>query len=123
MTTVALATSVTFAAWAAWLLFAERVRCSNREIVKFHGWRKESMALAEITQIQFHYHAVVGFVSSWEFISRSGRSLLIDGRALGIRPALKALEQTLPGFSLSDFQRKFAAGDVEDTIDVWRSES
>lgn len=113
--------ALAFAAWAAWHALSERVRCSEREIVKRHGWRKESMALPDIAHIKFHYHAVVGFVSCWEFVSRSGSSLLIDGAAHGITAALHALEKNLPGFSLAAFQRQFKEGDVEDTLEVWRA--
>lgn len=81
------------------------------------------MALAEIAQIHFHYHAVVGFVSCWEFVSHSGRSLLIDGGSLGMTAVLKMLENSLVGFSTAEFKRKFAEGDVEDSIEVWRAQA
>ena len=43
-----LVVALALAAWAAWQVLTERVRCSEREIVKRHGWRKESMALAAL---------------------------------------------------------------------------
>lgn len=119
--TAALAVAAAFAAWAAWQVFPERVRCSKRELVKSHGCRKESMPLAEIAQIDFHYHAVVGFVSAWEFVSHSGAKLLVDGDARGIAAALQALEKNLAGFSMAQFKQQFEEGDVEDSIEVWRA--
>jgi hypothetical protein len=108
------------AAWAAWQLLIERVSCVDGEILKWQAWRKDSMSLEELEQINYHYHAVVGFVSCWEFVSRSGRSLSVDGHARGLKVTLQSLESQLPGFSMAEFQRQFAAGDVEDTLEVWR---
>lgn len=78
------------------------------------------MALADMVEINYHYHAVVGFLASWEFVSRSGASLCVAGNAWGMKAALHALEQSLPGFSIAEFERKLQAGDVEDTLEVWR---
>lgn len=118
--TFALLAALVATAWSLWRLLMERVRCSERELVKL-GWRRrEAMALADIARIDFHYHAVVGFVSAWEFVSRSGRSLHVSGDAHGIDAVLRALERYLPGFSIAAFKRELEAGDVEDTIEVWR---
>lgn len=50
-----LALVLAFAAWAAWQVLSERVRCSERELVKRHGWRRESMALPDIAQFQHQF--------------------------------------------------------------------
>ena len=107
--------------WLAWNALPERVRLIEDNLVKTERGRRESMSLAEVDCILFHYHAVVGFVSAWEFVSREGRSLHVDGAALGIRQVVAGLERRLPGFSKAEIDRLFASGDVEDSIEAWRA--
>jgi hypothetical protein len=57
----------------------------------------------------------------WEFIDASANSLTGDDSARGIKELKAALEQVLPGFSSANFERKFRAGDIEDSIDVWKA--
>lgn len=78
------------------------------------------MALSEVSAIKFSYHAVVGFIGVWEFIGNNGRVLCISSEAKGIKETLRQIEIALPGFSLRELERKFQAGDVEDTLDVWQ---
>ncbi|QDH68912.1 hypothetical protein [Marilutibacter alkalisoli] len=106
--------------WGAIVALPERVRLRGDRIVVRRGLRLESIAVADIRAIRFHYHAVVGFVSVWELVSRHGCSLMIEGRAWGARSVLGALEVRLPGFSLQELDRQFEQGDVEDTLELWR---
>ena len=108
-------------AGAIYLLRPEQVFLRDQTILKKHKGRREQMSIVDISEIRYHYHAVVGFVAVWEFVARGGKSLSVDGKAKGIDDVLRGLEKSLPGFSLVDFKRKFDEGDVEDTIDVWRS--
>lgn len=107
--------------WFVWHALPERVRLVDDDIVKTERGRRESMTLTELERILFHYHAVVGFISAWEFVSKDGRSLHVDGAARGIGQLIAGLEQRLPGFSKAEIDRLFELGDVEDSIEVWRA--
>ena len=100
----------------------ENIVCADGILTKTKNKDEESMELSNLYEIKYHYHAVVGFISEWEFIDKYGKSLRVDGEIPGIDKVLAQLEELLPKFSLNEFKKKFDAGDMEDSIDVWRSE-
>jgi hypothetical protein len=110
-----------FIAWVIYQLLPEKVFLRDQTIVKKHRGKIEEMAISEVSEIKYHYHAVVGFVAVWEFIGRNAKRLLVHSEAKGVDHVLSTLEKTLPGFSLSESERKFGEGDVEDVIDVWKA--
>lgn len=81
----------------------------------------EKIDVRNLKRIEYHYHAVVGFVSMWEFIDKDGKSINIDGKTRGLQLVLNQLERTLPGFSLKEWRSMFDDGDVEDSFVVWRA--
>lgn len=103
-----------------WTVY-ERVLLVEGCLVKKHKFKTERMPLVGISKINFHYHAVVGFIAVWEFVDTAGNTLLINAKAIGIKKLIMGLEEKLPGFSKTEFDRKFREGDVEDSIDVWKS--
>lgn len=80
----------------------------------------QRLALSELKEINYHYHAAVGFLSNWEFVDKEGRCLDVDGKAIGMSKVLSILDSSLSGFSLSDFKKQFEDGDIEDVLNVWR---
>src|SRR5688572_7062015 len=101
--------------WIVYYLWPERVVVADGKLIKRHRLRTTNeLSLAELAEIKFHYHAVVGFVGAWEFVSVSGRSFTVGARSNAMPKALVALEGVLPNFSVEDFNRKFREGDVED---------
>ena len=118
---VIVAIGLALIAWIAYQMRPEKVLLRGQTILKKYRGQTEELPLSDISEIKYHYHAVVGFIAVWEFIGKSGRSLLVDAKANGIDDVLTNLEQLLPGFSLADFKRRFDKGDVEDAIDVWKS--
>ncbi len=119
---------VTFViAFITWIIGKGRpdlksLTCANGILTKRDNRGEESIRLSDLSEIKYHYHAVVGFISQWEFINRQGQSLSVDGETPGIETVLSQLEELLPGFSLNEFKTKFDEGDVEDTIHVWSNE-
>ena len=111
---------VAFLAWVIWRLQPDKVAYVEGSILKMARGKKESIALSELSAIKFNYHSVVGFIGIWEFIGAGGQVVYVSSEAKGINEALRQIENALPGFSLDEFERKFRAGDVEDTLDVWR---
>lgn len=109
-----------FIAWIIWALQPEKVFCSDRTLTRKHKGKLESIEIRELVEIKYHYHAVVGFISTWEFINRNGGSLIIDGEAKNISEVLSQLERILPGFSLANLKVMFESADVEDVLDVWK---
>ena len=105
--------------WLVYQLLPEKVYILDQAIVKKHKTTTQRMSLASLSHIKFHYHAVVGFTGVWEFIDINADSLTIDNQAIGMNELKEALQKALPGFSSTDFEKKFREGDVEDTIDVW----
>ena len=110
-----------FIAWAVYPLLPEKVFLRDQAIVRKYKGTVEGIQISEISEIKYHYHAVVGFVAVWEFIGRNSKTLLVGGEAKGIDAVLGNLEKVLPGFSLAEFNRKFDEGDVEDVIHVWKA--
>lgn len=114
---------VVVAATATWLVYTcwpETLRVRNGMLVKRHRLRTETMPLADLESVQFHYQAVVAFACVWDFTDKSGRTLSVGGFTFR-RRLIRQLAQHLPGFSEAEFDRRFAAGDVEDSIEVWRA--
>jgi hypothetical protein len=115
--------AVVFAAllgWVIWRLQPDKVSYVNGVVHVKAGGKKESVALSEVSAIKFSYHAVVGFIGVWEFTTNSGRVVCVSSEARGIKETMPQIEKALSGFSLEEFERKFQAGDVEDTLDVWQ---
>lgn len=110
-----------FIAWVVYQLLPAKVYVRDRTIVKKHGRKVEYMPISDISAINYHYHAAVGFSAVWEFVDRNARSLVVDVEAKGVGAVLGALEKVLPGFALTEFKQKFDAGDVEDSIEVWKA--
>ena len=110
-------------ACVVWQLLPDRTALVADQIVKAIKFRRETMALEDIHRIRFHYHAVVGFISVWEFVASDGRALNLSGTTIGLNRMLRSLEHYLPGFSLGELKRLFDAGDAEDTIEVWQRAS
>ena len=115
------ATGLAAFAWAGYQRLLEKVFLRGHAIVKKHRGDIEQMPIADIAQIRYHYHAVVGFIAVWEFIDKNARSLRVDGDAKGVEDLLAGLEKSLAGFSLADFKRQFDEGGVEEAIDVWKA--
>lgn len=105
--------------WVAWQMWPERVCIRAGQIVRSQRRCRESMPLSEVARVNFHYHAVVGFIGVWEFVAESGITLHISGDAKGIDHVISALEHFLPGFSKARFDEQFRDGDVEDSLEVW----
>ena len=110
-----------FITWAIYPLLPEKISLRDQTIIWKYRGKQEQMPISDISEIKYHYHAVVGFVAVWEFIDRSAKRLLVHGEAKGIETVLSSLENALTGFSLVEFQRKFDEGDVQDVIDVWKA--
>ena len=110
-----------FIAWVVWENQPEKVALTNGSLTKKYKGKEESIEISNLLEIKYHYHAVVGFISTWEFIDKNGGSLKVDGEAKGIVEVFTQLEKILPKFSLNSFKKQFKSGDVEDTIDVWRN--
>lgn len=107
--------------WIVWYLLTEKIFVIDNQILKKHRGHTQRLNLTELKEIKYHYHAVVGFVSVWEFIDYNENSILVDGNAKNIDRALSRLESILPEFTLSSFKKRFEAGDVVDTIEVWEN--
>lgn len=108
--------------WIVYTVWPERVVVADGKIIKRHRFRTtDELPLAELAEIKFHYHAVVGFVGVWEFVAMSGRSFAVETNSNVMPKALVALEGVLPNFSVVAFERRFHEGDVEDTLDVWKA--
>ncbi|GAB1263491.1 hypothetical protein [Aurantivibrio infirmus] len=107
----------------AWNLLPERVYLKEGFIQKKYRGKSEGIKLSELKEILYSYHAVVGFIGVWEFYDINGKELTVDSQALGVKSLLSALEQQLNNFSLKTFQQEFEAGDVEDTIHVWKNKN
>lgn len=109
-----------FMAWILYEFWPDRIVFSAGKIVKKRKWKTEKIPIVELSQIDFHYHAAVGFVCAWEFTSKSGKSLLVEGSGIDGK-LLSDLERHLPNFSVEKFHEQFKDGDVEDTIEVWKA--
>jgi hypothetical protein len=97
-----------------------RIIFSGGHLVKKQNGKSENIALSDLSSIQFHYHAVVGFVGTWEFVSKSGKSILVEAYGIDYT-LLSRLERHVPHFSSKRFHQQFEAGDVADTLEVWKT--
>lgn len=118
---VPLVVATVFLVWMVYLMLSDKVFLLDGKIVKKHKRSTEQLQLSHLSEIKFHYHAVVGFIGIWEFIDKAGASLKVDTNAKGIKELIASLDKELPGFSSKEFDRKFREGDVEDSIDVWKA--
>jgi hypothetical protein len=110
--------SAGFIAWMLYQVWPARIVFAGDKVIKKHKWKKEEIALADLVKIKFHYHAAVGFVCLWEFVSASGTSFLHEANDIDEK-FLARLERHIPNFSAASFYKEFHDGDVVDTIDVW----
>lgn len=107
--------------WFVYVSLPEKVFLRDQMIVRKYGGKQQEMPVSDISEIKYHYHAVVGFVAVWEFIGTNADRLLVDGDAKGVDDLLNVLEKVLTGFSLVRFKRRFDEGDVVDVIDIWKA--
>jgi len=108
--------------WIGWIFLFEKASYKKGILKTTTFWKSASINIDNLSIIKYHYHAVVGFISVWEFIDDQGKSLEINGRAIGLNKVLSQLDNTLSGFSMTRFKQQFESGDVEDTLDVWSSQ-
>lgn len=101
-------------------LWPGTLRIKDGVLLWRHRFKTDSMRLSDLQSVQFHYQAAVAFACAWELTDTSGRTLTV-GSFTFRRALIKQLALHLPGFSESEFDRLFAAGDVEDSLEVWRS--
>lgn len=103
------------------LLWPERLSFKGPYLVKKALWKTERMALAELAKIDFHYEAVVGFTCVWDFTAVSGQVITLSSFRIS-RRLLQRLQAHIPGFSMAAFDEAFQAGDVSDSLELWRAE-
>jgi len=115
------ATLVWLCAYAAYQLQPERVTLRSGAIEKKYKGRTQQVLLDQLSEIRFHYHAVVGFVGVWEFIDVNANCVAVNDEARGMKELKENLERVLPRFSLVEFENKFRHGNLEDSIEVWKS--
>lgn len=101
------------------LLWPERLSFHGPYLRKKALWKTERMPLSELAKIDFHYEAVVGFTCVWEFTSVSGQVISLSSFRIS-RRLLKRLQAHIPGFSVAAFDQAFEAGDVSDSLELWR---
>lgn len=104
------------------LLWPERIVFTKQNITKKAWFKPESFPLADLSEIHFHYHAVVGFECQWEFISVQGQNLTLNSMGLS-RRFVHDIEHYVPRFSAADFYKEFDQGDIEDSLVVWQLSS
>ena len=117
---LALAVVIITLIWLAYTAWPETIRIKDGMLIKRHRFHTEAMRLSDLESVQFHYQAVIAFACSWEFTDKSGRTLSVGGFTFR-RKLIRQLALHLPGFSENEFDRLFAAGDVEDSLEVWRA--
>ena len=117
---IALAVVAVTTVWLVYTCWPETLSIKNGMLVKRHRLHAETMRLADLESVQFHYQAVIAFDCVWEFTDKSGRTLSAGGFTFR-RRLIRQLAQHLPGFTEAEFDQRFAAGDVEDSIEVWRA--
>ncbi len=106
--------------WIIWMLQPEKVVLEDNEIIKKYKGRSQRFNLSGLNQINYHYSAIAGVISVWEFIDVEGHTVKISGDASGINSVIASLEAILPKFSLANFKNQLKAGEIEDTITVWQ---
>ena len=106
----------------------------KRRLMFFFAWTYEgklfvetpdlsvAIPLQEISEIQYHYHAAIGFLAWFEFIYGEGRSVVVDACTRGIMSdVIPTLERVLPGFTGTAIEQCVAHGDVEDSCIIWKA--
>jgi hypothetical protein len=109
-----------------WLLrqfVRDYVYLDGDDLVYRHHGIDDRMAIRDVVRIDYHYHAVVGFIGIYELVARDGRRLLIDERTPGFDHLWRAARQELPGLGPDDRSADIAAGDWEDSVTVWETSS
>jgi hypothetical protein len=81
-------------------IISQKVSLKDATILVKSWRKKKTLALASVSQINFHYHAAVGYLGHWEFVPAQGQPLIVDKDARGMREFLEELEQRLPGSRL-----------------------
>lgn len=119
---LALLVSIAAILYVLVLLWPERLSFKGPYLLKKALWKTERMPLAELAKIEFHYEAVVGFTCVWEFTSLSGQSITLSSFRIS-RRLLYRLQAHIQGFSVAAFDQAFDAGDVSDTLELWRAEN
>lgn len=109
-----------FGGWVIYLIWPARVSFKGGTIIKRHRFKTEKIPLADLAEIQFHYHAAVGFCCVWEFTTKSGKSTLVSHNDINDR-LVSNLERCVPNFSREHFYQMFKDGDIEDTLHVWHA--
>ncbi|MEN0107274.1 MAG: hypothetical protein AAGC84_12710 [Pseudomonas sp.] len=102
------------------LLWPQRLVRDGVDLVKKTGFKRQRLPLADLAQVNFHYDAVVGFSCVWEFVAFNGDTLSLDSWRIN-RRLVRRLQDWLPNFYADDFHHAFAAGDVVDSLAVWRA--
>ncbi len=89
-----------FIAWIVREQQPEKVTLANGLLVKKYKGISESIVISNLVEIRYHYHAAVGFISTWAFNGKEGASLRVDWEAKEISEVLFHLEKKiLPAFS------------------------
>ena len=117
---IALAVVAVTLVWLIYTAWPETLRIKDGLLIKRHRFHTETMPLANLASVQFHYQAVIYFACVWEFTDTSGRTLSVGGFTFR-RRLIRQLALHLPGFSEREFDRLFDDGDVEDSLEVWRA--
>ena len=97
------------------------IKADNIQIKCYRPFQIQKIFLKELIEINYHYHAVVGFVALWEFLDKDGNSIDVSPGTLGLKQTLRGLENNLSGFSLKNFDQMFKDGDVQDILNIWKS--
>lgn len=102
------------------LFIAPSVTIKESALVHDTSKDLEKIDISNLKRIEYHYIAVAGFLSVWEFIDKDEKSIKIDGETKGLETVLRQLETELPGFSLETWQSMFDRGDFDqDSLVVW----
>jgi hypothetical protein len=117
---LALLVSVAAGIYVLVLLWPEHLRLRQGVLVKSACFSRQRLPLVDLAQVNFHYDAVVGFSCVWEFVAFDGQVLSLASWRIN-RRFVRHLQTWLPGFDAEVFHRAFAAGDVVDSLEVWRA--
>ncbi|MCO7224728.1 hypothetical protein [Pleionea sp. CnH1-48] len=103
-------------------LAPEKIGINDEQLVIEKEGQALQLEVKDIKEINFHYHAVNGVMSVWEFKDMSGDTLSVSGDAKGMDKVLLFLESKLASFNLEGFDRMLAEGDVVDSLCVWKTQ-
>jgi len=85
------------------------------------GMFNRRVAIRDIRRIDYHYHAVVGFLGVYVLTARNGERFDVDEATPGFPSLWQAARRELPGLGPSDRTADIEAGDLEDSITVWEA--